>query len=80
MLSRLVILSRIIKLRKFSNLLIFEFSGVEIGVQTGLTKNCCAIWKQFQEKMKQFIHVTVAGPLRNYFKFIFSSDQLVNFY
>uniref|UniRef100_A0A1I7VM90 Transmembrane protein n=1 Tax=Loa loa TaxID=7209 RepID=A0A1I7VM90_LOALO len=51
--------------------------GVEIGVQTGLTKKCCAIWEQFHEITKQFVHVTVAGPLRNYFKFIFSSDQMM---
>ncbi|CAG9540553.1 unnamed protein product [Cercopithifilaria johnstoni] len=51
--------------------------GVEIGVQTGLTKNCCAIWKQFRENVKQFLHVTIAGPLRDYFKFIFSSDQVI---
>uniref|UniRef100_A0A0R3RU73 Transmembrane protein n=1 Tax=Elaeophora elaphi TaxID=1147741 RepID=A0A0R3RU73_9BILA len=51
--------------------------GVEVGVQTGLTNQCSAIWKQFHENTKQFIRVTVAGPLRNYFKFIFSSDQVM---
>ncbi|KAK6101330.1 putative integral membrane protein [Brugia pahangi] len=49
--------------------------GVEVGVQTGLTKKCCMIWKEFHENMKRFIRVTVAGPLRNYFRLIFSSDQ-----
>ncbi|VDK80806.1 unnamed protein product [Litomosoides sigmodontis] len=51
--------------------------GVEIGVQTGLTEKCCSIWRRFYEYMKQFIHVTIAGPLRNYFLFIFSSDQVL---
>ncbi|VBB32325.1 unnamed protein product, partial [Acanthocheilonema viteae] len=51
--------------------------GAKISVQTGLTKKCCEIWKLFRENTKQFLHVTIAGSLRNYFKFIFSSDKMM---
>uniref|UniRef100_A0A8R1TZS6 Transmembrane protein 245 n=1 Tax=Onchocerca volvulus TaxID=6282 RepID=A0A8R1TZS6_ONCVO len=51
--------------------------GMEINVQIDLTKKCCAIWNLFLENMQQFIHVTIAGTIRNYFKFIFSSDQMM---
>ncbi|VDP18137.1 unnamed protein product [Onchocerca flexuosa] len=54
--------------------------GTEINVQIDLTKKCCALWNLFQENTQQFIHVTIAGSIRNYFKLIFSSDQMVSFY